>query len=60
LDFIVILINNWFHDPTIGFRAKRELQDVDGFGEAKEKILHLLDAKFPDEVEDHVKDCVHN
>jgi hypothetical protein len=33
---------------------------VDGFGEVKEDILDVIDAKFPDEVEDHVKDCVQN
>ncbi len=29
---------------------------MDGFGEVKEEILDVIDAKFPDEVEDHVKD----
>jgi hypothetical protein len=56
LDLIVILIKNWVHDPTIRFRAKRELQDVDGFGEAKEEILNLLDVEFLNEVENHVED----
>jgi len=33
---------------------------VDGFGEVKEDILVMIDAKFLNEVEDHVKDCVQN
>jgi hypothetical protein len=35
--------------------AKKGLQDVDEFGEVEEEILDLLDVKFLDEVEDHVK-----
>ncbi len=58
LDLIVILIKNWLHDPTIGFRAKREPQDVDEVWEAEEEILDLLDVEFLDEDEDHVEDCV--
>ncbi len=30
----------------------------DEFGKVEEEILDLLDAKFPDEVEDHVEECV--
>jgi hypothetical protein len=33
---------------------------VDGFGEVKEDILDVIDTKFLDEVEDHVKDYVQN
>jgi phage terminase large subunit-like protein len=33
---------------------------VDEFGEVEEEILDLLDAEFPDEVEDHVEKCVQN
>ncbi len=33
---------------------------MDGFGEVKEDILDMINTKFPDEVEDHVKDCVQN
>ncbi len=58
MDLLGFIIKNWPHDPTIGFEAKRGAQNVDEFGEAKEEILNLLDAKFLDEVEDHVEDCV--
>jgi hypothetical protein len=60
LDFQVLLIKNWPDDPTIGFEAKKGLQDADEFGEAKEEILNLLDAEFLDEVEDHVEEFVQN
>ncbi len=60
LDLLVLLIKNWHDDPTIGFEAKSGPQDVDKFGKAKEEILDLLDAKFSNEVEDHVEDCVQN
>jgi len=33
---------------------------VDEFGEAEGEILHLLDAKFPNEVESYVEECVQN
>jgi phage terminase large subunit-like protein len=33
---------------------------VDEFGEAEEKILDLLDAQFPNEVEGHFEKCVQN
>jgi hypothetical protein len=33
---------------------------VDEFGEAEEEILDLLNVEFPNEVEDHVEDCVQN
>jgi len=53
LDLLVLLIKNWPNDPTIGFEAKgRLLKNVDEFGEVDENILDLLDAKFPNEVED--------
>jgi hypothetical protein len=55
LDLLVFLIKNWPNDPTIGSKAKKGSQHVDEFGEAKEEILDLLDAKFLDEVEDHVE-----
>jgi hypothetical protein len=58
LDLLVFLIKNWPDDPTIGFEVKKGPQDVDEFGKAEEEILDLLDAKFPDEVEDHVEHCV--
>jgi hypothetical protein len=34
------------------------LKNVDDFGEAEEDILDLIDAKFPNEVEDYAKECV--
>jgi hypothetical protein len=60
LDRLVILINNWHDDPTIGCENKNEPPDVNEFGKAKEEILDLLDVKFFDEVEVHVEDCVQN
>jgi hypothetical protein len=52
-------IKNWPNDPTIGFEAKgRSLKNVDEFGEANKKILNILDAKFPNEVKDYVKEYV--
>jgi hypothetical protein len=63
---MVILIKNWLHDPTIGFRAKREPENVDEVGEAEEEILDFLDVEFLDEVEDYVEDvcrietCIHD
>ncbi len=48
------------HDPIVGFEAKGGLQDVDGFGEDEEDTLNMIDVKFPNEVEDHVEDCVQN
>jgi hypothetical protein len=58
LDLLVLLINNWHDNPTIGFEAKKGPQDVNEFGEAEEEILNLLDAEFPNEVEGHVEKCV--
>ncbi len=58
LDLLVLLIKNWHDDPTIGFEAKKGLQNVDEFREAEEEILDVLDVEFPDEVEDHVEECV--
>jgi hypothetical protein len=31
---------------------------VDGFGEAKEAILDVMDVEFREEVQDHVEDCL--
>ncbi len=36
------------------------LKDVDEFGEPEEKILNLIDVKFPNEVEGYVEKCVQN
>jgi hypothetical protein len=59
LELLVLLIKNWPNDPTVGFKAKgRLLKNVDEFGEAKEKLLDLLDANFPNDVKDYVKECV--
>jgi hypothetical protein len=60
LDLLVLSIKNWHDDPTIGVEAKKGPQDVNEFGEAEVKILDLLDAKFPNEVEGHVEECVQN
>jgi hypothetical protein len=58
---LVLLIKNWPHDPLVGFEAQGgPSKDVDEFGEAEEEILHLLDAKFPNEVETYVEECVRN
>jgi hypothetical protein len=58
VDLLVLLIKNLPNDLSIGFEVKREPQDVDEFGEVEEEILDLLNVEFPNEVEDHVKDCV--
>ncbi len=47
----------WSH---VGFEVKGRPQDVDGFGEAKEEILDVIDVEFFNEVENYVKDCVQN
>ncbi len=60
VDLLVLLIKNWPNDPSIGFEAKKGPQDVDEFEEVEEKILDLLNVKFPNEVEDPVEDCVQN
>ncbi len=31
---------------------------MDGFGEDEEDTLNVIGVKFPNEVEDHVEDCV--
>jgi hypothetical protein len=61
LDFLVLLIKNRLDDPTIRFKAKgKPLKDVDEFDDANEEILNLLDAKFANEVEGYVEECVQN
>jgi hypothetical protein len=61
LDLLVLLIKNWLDDPIVGFDAKGEPpKDVDDFGDTQEKILDLQDAKFFDEVDDCVEECVQN
>jgi phage terminase large subunit-like protein len=56
---LVLLIKNWPSDPLVGFEAQGGLsKDVDEFVEAEEEILDLLDAKFPNEVESYVEECV--
>jgi hypothetical protein len=58
---LVLLIKNWLDDPIIGFEAMGgPLKDVDEFGEPEEKILNLIDVKFPNEVEGYVEKCVQN
>jgi hypothetical protein len=51
LDLLVLLIKNWLDHPIVGFEVKRgSLEGMDEFGEAKEEILDLLDAEFPNEI----------
>ncbi len=57
---VLLLIKNWPNDPSIGFEANKGPQDADEFGEVEEEILDLLNVKFPNEVQDHVEDCVQN
>jgi hypothetical protein len=45
---------NWPDDPTIGFDDKTRLVDLNVFGEVEEDI----DFEFPDEVDDHLKECI--
>lgn len=35
-------------------------KDVDGFGEVKEDILDVMDARFPNKVDDNVEDYMQN
>ncbi len=59
LNLLVLLIKNWPSDPLVGFEAQGgPSKDVDQFVEAEEEILDLLDAKFPNEVESYVEECV--
>jgi hypothetical protein len=61
LDFLLLLIKNRPDDPIIKFEAKGgPLKDVDEFGDADEEILDLLNAKFANEVEGYVEECVQN
>jgi hypothetical protein len=46
--------------PIVGFEDKRGFKYVDGFGQAKEEILDVMDVECFDEVEDHVKDYIQN
>jgi hypothetical protein len=56
---LVLLIKNWHDDPKIEFEVMGgSLKDVDEFGEAEEEVLNLIDAKFPNEVEGYVEECV--
>jgi len=58
LDFLVLLIKNWPHDPTTGFDDKTSLANLDVFGEVEEDMLNVIDYKFRDEVDDHLKECI--
>jgi hypothetical protein len=46
LDFLVLQIKKWFDDPTIGFEAIKEPQDVNEFGKVDKEILYLLDVEL--------------
>jgi hypothetical protein len=59
LDILVLLIKNWLDDLTICVEHKGGPKKVHGFGE-DEDILDVMDAKFSNELEDHVEDCVQN
>ncbi len=58
MDFPILLIKNWFDNPTIVFEAKRGPQYVDGFWWGSRKHTRCDKCEFPNEIEDHVKDCV--
>ncbi len=59
LDILVLLIKNWLDDLTLCAEHKGGPKKVHGFGE-DEDILDVMDAKFSNELEDHVEDCVQN
>ncbi len=58
LDLLVLLIKNWLDDPTTIFDDKASLVDLDVFGEVEEDILYVIDSKFPNEVDDYLKECI--
>jgi hypothetical protein len=58
LDLLVLLIENWPYDPTIGFDDKRSLADLDLFGEVEEDIIDVIDFEFLDEIDDHLEECI--
>jgi hypothetical protein len=42
LDLLIFKIfKSYLNNPIIGVEDKRELEDVDGFGEVKEKIFQM-------------------
>ncbi len=58
---MVLLIKNWPNNASVGFEAQGgPSKDVDEFGDVQEKILNLLDAEFPNEVEGYVEEYVQN
>jgi len=54
----VFFIKNYHDDPTIGVDDKRRHVGVDGFVEAEEAILDVMDVEFLEECQDHVEDCL--
>jgi hypothetical protein len=58
LDFLVSLIKNWLNDPTTRFDDKLCLANLDMFGEVEEDILDVLDSEFPNEVDEHLDECI--
>ncbi len=60
LDLFIFLIKNWPNDPASGIEDKQGPNNVHGFDEVEEEILDIINTKFYDQVEDHVKDYVQN
>ncbi len=58
LGLLVLLIKNWLDDPTIRFDDKTSLANLDVFGEVEEDVLDVIDSKFPNEVDEHLEECI--
>jgi hypothetical protein len=58
LDFPISPIKNWFNIPLLLLRLRKDLKMWMGFGKFEENILDVINVEFPNEIEDHVKDCV--
>jgi hypothetical protein len=58
LGLLVLLIKNWLDDPTTRFDDKTSLANLDVFGEVEEDVLDVIDSKFPNEVDEHLEECI--
>jgi hypothetical protein len=51
-------MKNWLDDPTTRFDDKTSLANLDVFGEVEEDKLDVIDFEFPNEVDDHLEECI--
>jgi len=58
LGLLVLLIKNWLDDPTTRFDDKTSLANLDVLGEVEEDILDVIDFEFPNEVDEHLEECI--